>query len=183
MWAPSRLMSLVVVPLLLGGVLTRDAVAHEKGVLKPAARSFSPGDSLPVSGAQFGDSKRLVLFLVGVGGRYEVARVQSDTAGAFRSTLAVPDTIPLGSYRLIAVASDGDEVSSLDVAVLARPAGADASTPPMGADHDMAGPPSKEPLALDRARSPWVTGGAALLGLVALVGGLALLRRPAQGLE
>lgn len=179
MMASRRWFSLTLVALVLGATLPRDAFAHEKGVLKPAARSFAPGDSLPVAGAKFGNRKPLVLLLVGIGGRYELARVQSDTAGAFQTTLAVPDSLPTGSYRLVAVASDGDEVASLDVSVLARAAGVDMPTAPMGEDHGMAGEPSKEPLVLARARTLWVTGGAILLIGLVLIGGLALLRRPA----
>jgi hypothetical protein len=149
--------------------------------LKTTARAVAPGDSLPVTGEKFGGASRLELVLVGVAGRFEMASVRADTAGAFHATLAVPDTLPPGDYRLVAVATDGDEVAGLDLSVHARAQVAEPDAHATDEHHDMAGAPSAEPLALERARSPWVTGSAVAFAGLALIAGLILVRRPRGG--
>lgn len=100
------------------------------------------------------------------------ARRMTDSAGAFQHLLRLPATVAEGSYRLVAVAADGDEVASLDVTVLKAAEAAEH------AGHDMMNEPTGEPLALERAKSPLVTAGA-LAGIgLALVAGVVLLRRP-----
>lgn len=149
-----------------------DASAHEKGVLKLGSKSFAAGDSVPVAGEKFGPGATLTLKLVGLAGQRQLAEVHAGSTGAFRLTLHLPNDISEGSYRLVAIAEDGDEVAGVDVTVL--PAAEVAEH----VGHEMAGMPSAEPLALERARNPWVTGGT-LAGIgLALVAGIALLRRP-----
>jgi len=98
--------------------------------------------------------------------------VHADTSGAFAAMLHVPPDIAPGSYRLIAIASDGDEVGVLDVSVVsARPGSSAASRH----ESDM---PSAVELTLPRARNPWVTGAAVLVIMLSLIGGALLLRRP-----
>ncbi|MGH7751772.1 MAG: hypothetical protein ACREN5_03060, partial [Gemmatimonadales bacterium] len=70
---------------------------------------MSPGDSLRLSGAKFTKQTGLRLALVGLEGRIELGTVRIDAAGAFQTTLLVPATASPGQYRLIAVATDGDE--------------------------------------------------------------------------
>ncbi len=152
---------------------TSDALnAHEKGVLKLASRQLVVADSARVVGEKFARRSTVVLFLSGVRGRIRLQEVHADTGGAFAAMLHVPSDIAPGGYRLIAIASDGDEVASLDVAVVsARPAVSTAS-------HHEGEMPSAVGLALPRARSPWVTGGVVLAIALSLIGGAWLLRRP-----
>ena len=148
--------------------------AHEHGVLKLPTRQLVAGDSLQVVGEKFAPRSALVLFLTSVRGRTRLQEVRADTGGAFAATLHVPPGIASGSYRLIAIASDGDEVAALDVAVVStRPA-----TPTAG--HHMREMPSAVALTLARAHSPWVTGAAALVIMLSLIGGTLLLRTPAE---
>jgi len=146
--------------------------AHEKGVLRVAAREVAAGDTLPIVGEKFGRRLRLTLVLEGTGGQWELGTLESDSIGAFRAALAVPATVTPGGYRLVAVAADGDVVAGVDVAVLERPAGTTVAAQPEHAGHE----PSAEPLALDRATSPMVTGGALTAALLAMVAGVFLLR-------
>ncbi len=154
----------------------RRAAAHEDGVLKPATRDLTAGDSLAIAGEKFGARSRLALALVGMSGRIELGSFDTDSAGAFTSRVLIPRDAAPGSYRLVAMASDGDEVASVDMTVAAALAAADRGA---AADHDatdMADAPSNEPLALDRARSPAVTWGVVGGILVALAVGGTLLR-------
>lgn len=151
--------------------LTR-AAAHEKGVLKLPSRELAPGDSVRVAGEQFGARTELRLVLVGAAGRITLGTVRTDTAGAFATRLEIPSDAALGPYRLLALAPDGDEAATFDVALVPRPASHGHTTNP-----EAAARPSPEPLDLERARSPAVTAGALLGIAVALIGWIALLRR------
>lgn len=154
-------------------VLLSVAIVHGKGVLKLADRRLVAGDSVRVSGEKFPKAANLTMLLVGLPGRTRVMQIRSDSAGRFRVAPVVPADLPAGAYRLIVVAADGDEVGALDVEIVPaterrRPA----------ARSDETAEPSAEPLSLERARSPWVTGGT-LAGIVlaVVVGGLQLRRR------
>ncbi len=148
------------------------AAAHEEGTLKLADRRLAPGTSIQIMGEKFARGSRLKLALVGVAGRFELGEVETDTAGAFTKSFDLATDLTAGSYRLVAIAPDGDEAASLTVEVLvaAQPA-EEASMPNAGR------PPTAEPLALDRAGSPWVTGGAVVGIIFAFVLGGFLLRR------
>jgi hypothetical protein len=154
---------------------TSDALnAHEKGILKLATRQLVASDSVRVVGEKFARRSTLVLFLTGLHGRIRLQEVHADTGGAFAAMLHVPPDIASGSYRLIAIASDGDEVGTSDVSVVsARPATSATS-------HHESEMPSAVELTLPRARNPWVTGAAVLVIMLSLIGGALLLRRPAE---
>lgn len=168
----SRVVSLGIVAVL--AVWPAVAAAHGKGVLKVANRRLVAGDTMWIAGEKFSKAATLRLVLTGAGGRTRLGDVRTDSTGVFRTTLVVPVDMPLGSYRLVALASDGDEVGALDVEVI--PA-ATVQQAMMG-HADGASEPSAQPLALERARSPWVRGVALVtIAAALLVGGL-LLRRP-----
>jgi len=150
------------------------ARAHEEGVLKPATRMLSPGDSLSLAGEKFTRNATLIVWVVGVGGRTELARVRTDAKGGFTTRLLVPATVTPGAYRLVAVAADGDEVAGLDVTVVAGAAEA-AHDEHEGMAMDEA--PTAEPLALEHARSSLVTG-AAVGGILLALGLGGVLLRP-----
>jgi hypothetical protein len=152
------------------------ATAHGEGVLKVGSRQLVAGSTLRIAGEEFGGGAKLTLVLVGVRGRFELGEVATDSAGAFANEFAVPGDLPNGAYRLVAVASDGDEVATLDVAVAAvAPLGEPGAT-----DEEERSVPTAEPLELDRAGSPWVKGGTVVAIVIAIVTGGALLRRPGE---
>jgi len=114
------------------------------------------------------------MLLVGPAGRTRLGEVRTDTAGVFRTAPVIPADLPVGAYRLVVLASDGDEVGALDVEVMP------AAQREHPAGHtDGSAEPSAQPLSLERARSPWVTGGTLAVIVVAVVVGGLLLRRPA----
>ncbi len=154
------------------------AEAHEKGVLRLVTREFPVGGSFRLAGEKFARGATLRLLLVGTQGRVELGRVRADSAGRFAGDLEVAAGLAAGAYRLVAIATDGDEVASTDVSVV-PPAAAPSCPLCRAPGSNLAGhlaPPSGEPLALLRARSGAVTGGAAATIVVALLAAAVLLR-------
>lgn len=153
------------------GFVPRAAFPHGKGTLKLADRRLAPGTEIQLVGEKFGNQRRLSLSLVGPAGRVALGDVALDAKGGFTTSLHLPTELAAGPYRLVARATDGDEVAALDVEVVSVPAPAVTAAP---SDHDA---PSAEPLPLSRARSPWVTGGVLVGIMFAFAGGVFLLRR------
>jgi hypothetical protein len=154
-------------------VLVSVAAVHGKGVLKLADRRLFAGDTVDVSGEKFPKASSLVMLLVGTAGRTRLGEVRTDTAGVFRAAPVIPADLPVGAYRLVVLASDGDEVGALDVEVVP------VATPRRALEAaNGSAEPSAQPLALERARSPWISGGMVTVILIAVVVGGLLLRRP-----
>ena len=171
-------------------VIAADALRHPEGTLKLAKRQLVAGSTVPIRGEMFAEHGKLALLLVGVAGRFRVGDVTTDSVGGFAESFAIPADIAVGAYRLVAIATDGDEVASLNVELLAE-SPAPEKDPGISEDegghvedghsHDAESAedaPTDEPLILDRAGSPWVRGGAAVGIIIALVGGGLLLRKP-----
>ncbi len=171
-------------------VIAADALRHPEGTLKLAKRQLVAGNTVPIGGEKFAKYGELELLLVGVAGRFRVGDVTTDSVGGFAESFDIPADLDVGAYRLVAIATDGDEVASLNVELLAEAPSSDEGAGHAEDDsghvedghaHD-AGPaedaPTDEPLILERAGSPWVRGGAVVGIIIALVGGGLLLRRP-----
>lgn len=155
------------------------AEAHEKGVLRLVTREFPVGGTVRIAGEKFARGATLRLLLVGTRGRIELGRVRVDLAGRFADDLALAADLGAGAYRLVAIATDGDEVASAEVSVV-QPAAAPSCPLCLAPGSTLAGhlaPPSGEPLSLLRAHSGAVTGGAAATIVVALAVAAVLLRR------
>jgi hypothetical protein len=166
----------LVVGVLMAAITAVPAVAtvlHPEGTLKLADRRLAAGSSVHVGGEKFVRSGTLELVLVGLAGRVPLGKVETDSVGGFTESLGVPANLEFGSYRLVAISSDGDEVASLNVELMAAP-----EEPEAEGAHSEAAEPTAEPLALDRAESPWVTGGAVVGIVFALAAGGLLLRKP-----
>ena len=154
-------------------VLVSVVAVHGKGALKLADRRLAAGDTARVSGEKFPKASSLVMLLVGPAGSTRLLAVHTDTAGLFRAAPVIPADLPVGAYRLVVLASDGDAVGALDVEVVPGTTPRHALEAANGSAE-----PSAQPLALERARSPWVMGGTLAVILVAVLGGGLLLRRP-----
>jgi hypothetical protein len=174
-WRTSGLILAGVLVLLAGA--PRRAAAHGEGVLRLASRQLSAGDSVRAVGEKFGGKTTLTLALVGVDGRVILGEVRSDSAGAFAQYVRIPSDARPGVYRFVVIAADGDEVATLDVAVSPMRS---APAEEVEYDRNEIAAPTAEPLELDRARHPAVTGGAVALMVLALMLGGALLRRPTE---
>jgi hypothetical protein len=144
------------------------AAVHEEGVLKPATRSLTAGDSLDLKGEKFTKNSSLTLQLVGVGGELTLLEVRTDSTGAFSTRVFIPAEAAAGGYRLVAIAADDDEVASLDVTVAMADMAADRDEMAGHDEMEMMDEPSAEPLVLDRARSgplTWGVGGGIVVAL------------------
>ncbi len=146
---------------------------HPEGVLKLSDRQLVQGSTVQIGGEKFSRNGNLDLVLVGVAGRFTLGKVTADSVGGFESSFEIPADLEVGSYRLVALASDGDEVASLNVDLLGQPEAELTDGSGLGEKEG----PSAEPLAVDRAGRPWVTGGAVVGIVLALVAGGMLLRR------
>ena len=166
-----------------------DAIVHPEGTLKLATRQLVSGSTVLIRGEMFAERGKLQLLLVSVAGRFQLGEVTADSVGGFAESLEIPANLALGAYRLVAIATDEDEVASLNVELLAAAPEADEENEHAGAgagaanhsedgEHAEAAEPTDKPLSLDRAGSPLVTGGAVVAILFALVTGGLLLRRP-----
>ena len=151
------------------------ALVHEEGTLKVADRSFVPGSTVQIGGEKFSRGGKLELVLVGVVGRFAVGEVTADSVGGFSAAFEVPMDVEVGAYRLVAIATDGDEVATLNVRMLVAPAAPEEYG--QAEDHEEA-EASAEPLSLDRATSPFVRGGTIVGIVLALAVGGMLLRKP-----
>ncbi|MEO8479823.1 MAG: hypothetical protein ABI542_09355 [Gemmatimonadota bacterium] len=146
------------------------AHAHDEGILKLVSRTLVAGDSVTVMGTKFSKRSSLRLVVVGLGGRFELTEATTDSVGSFTLRVLIPADAPIGAYRLVAFADDGDEAAALDVALTANSASADS------VEQAPATEPTDQPLALERATSTLVTWGAVGLVLIALGLGTNLLR-------
>ncbi len=159
--------------------IANGAIAHPEGTLKLATRRLVSGSTVLIRGEMFAERGKLRLLLVSVAGRFQLGEVTADSVGGFAESLEIPTNLALGAYRLVAIATDEDEVASLNVELLAAAPEADEENG--HGEHAEAAEPTDEPLSLDRAGSPLVTGGAVVAILFAVVTGGLLLRRP-QGI-
>ncbi len=150
------------------------ALVHPEGALKVPNPHFVPGSTVRVGGEQFAGGGKLELVLVGVAGRFRLGEVTTDSVGGFAESFEVPMDVEVGSYRLVAIATDGDEVATFNVDMLAAPAEPQKDGDSRSEDQEA----SAEELALDRAPRPWVKGGAIVGIVLALALGGVLLRKP-----
>jgi hypothetical protein len=164
--------------LLIAALAVSAGLIHGQGKLKLSTKQLTPGDTVQLTGTEFAKKEPFTVLLVGAAGRTEMGEVKSDSAGKFTATLTVPAAVAPGSYRLVLEASDDDEAASANVVVMAG--GTVAHVHADSAEHTEH-TPTADPLELERARSPLVTGGVVLSIVVMLAAGGLLLRRNGQG--
>lgn len=168
-----RVLAVNVLAVGTAGMTAAATPMHPEGTLKLADRKLVPATTVRIGGEKFAEGGTLSLVLVGVAGRVTLGDVTADSVGAFTTAVDMPADLEIGAYRLVAVAADGDEVAGLDVELVAPP-----EEPEVDEEQPAVAEPTAEPLALERARSPWVTGGALVSILFALVAGGVLLYKP-----
>jgi hypothetical protein len=153
-------------------------LAHGKGRLKLGSQRLTPGGTVELTGSEFAKSESFAILLVGAAGRTRLGEVRSNDSGRFTITVTLPATLEPGSYRIAMEASDKDLVATADVQVTETHMAAGHAHAEGTDDHAHAdATPSTEPLALDRARTPVVMGGAVATIVIALIAGGVLLRR------
>lgn len=158
------------------GLAASAARAHEDGVLRLASGVVTAGGSVAVSGENFARNTTFRLVLKGALRDYELGSVDADAGGAFSRDLTIAADVARGTYRLVAMAPDGDEAAAVDLEIAA------ALTPPQEAADAGAHPavtspmPSADDLVIERRYSgiEWLVIG--LLFGAALAGGILGIR-------
>lgn len=160
------------IPVLLIAALPVTSEAHEKAVLEVGASSVAAGDSLQIRGKDFTAGNTYRLRLLGAMEAYDLSGVTAGAEKTFTISTGIPGTVRPGTYRIVAVAPDGDVVASRDLTVLEPRARSVGEGAPAG-EVAVGG-------RLEIKRS-WSGVEWAIIGLViGLAGGLGigLLRRP-----
>ena len=147
------------------------AAEHPEATLKSPVSSVAAGAALPLSGEEFlaGDPVKLVLR--GVFDEYPLQEIIPEDGGVFSVELPIPIEVGDGEYRLVAIASDGDVVASLDLTILPAATAQDheqALDDAEGAPHEEMGETARadeRPIERTRAGMEW--------GLIGLLIGLA----------
>lgn len=132
---------------------------HPQGTLKLADRKLVPGSTVTKGGEKSAGGGQLEIVLVGLAGRFRLGDVTPDSVGEFTQSFAIPADLDVGAYRLVAIATDEDEVASLNVELLAAPLDADkehghaeGASPSEGGEHAESAEP--KPLALESRGKP-----------------------------
>lgn len=166
---------------LIAALLTLGTALHGGGKLKLASKHLMVNAAFELTGTEFAKKEPFTILLVGAAGRIKLGEVKADTAGKFKLMVTIPAGTRPGSYRLMLEASDDDEASTTDVMVMADEGMVAVAGERDAGQHDDMDMPSHEPLQLDRARSPLVTGGAITSIVLMLAVGGFLLRRNGRG--
>lgn len=148
--------------------------AHGEGTLEIPRSVVAAGGTLPVEGEEFAPEEVVQIRLLGTFDEHDILEVTPDGEGNFSAELEIPADARPGAYRLVAIATDGDEITSLDVRVLEAEPATDA-----GEDEASTGGTSEAPEAraddmpVERSRSGAEWGVIGLI--VGLAGGLGVV--------
>jgi hypothetical protein len=131
----------------LANVVGVSAAGSHGAVIRLGVPSVSAGDSLTVSGEEFGVDAQVELVLEGAAGRTSLVTLQADADGRFDIAIVIPVEAQAGPYRIVAEA--GEDRATADLLVTAFVAGERAAGP---SAHQM-GQATAEELPLNRQRS------------------------------
>lgn len=164
--------------LLLFLVVAAPLLAHGEGVLTADRTSMAAGQALRLEGSKLEAGSSYGLRLVGALHTYCLGEAKADSAGTFTLRLTVPDSVRPGTYRVEAMAPDGDVAAKVDLTVVAPAPASSASEAAPGRKQPMA---RAGDLAIARSRGGLGWGIIGLvIGLSAGLGvGLLLKGRPA----
>jgi len=151
----------------LGAVVGVRAASGHGEVIRLGAPSVSAGDSLAVTGEEFGVRAEITLVLEGAAGRTVLATIRADGDGRFATAVSIPVEAAAGAYRIVAEA--GEDRATAELLVTSPVAGTWMEGHP-AAVHE-AGAATSEKMSLDRSRSAaestiaWgIVGALVLLG-------------------
>jgi hypothetical protein len=165
------------------------ASAHETGAIHVSTKQVAVGGTFGVRGEKLPKSSALKLELRGILDNYPVTTVTTDTAGAFQSQITVPQQVPVGTYTLVVIASDGDVTARADLAVSAAPtapvtastAGQPSSMGDMPGMGDMSGEHAiATPMVIAQTTTPVEWGVIWAVIVASFLAGVILLKRAAD---
>lgn len=149
-------------------------VVHGEGVLTADRSSAAPGETLALQGSEFEPGEAYRIQLVGALEEFVLATVTPDGEGRFTLTVSLPEGAKEGSYKLQAIAPDGDLSATLDLAILApAPLPSESRKEPMAGMPEGSGPMGMSgdvAIARDQSGMAWAIIG----GLIALAAGLGI---------
>ena len=160
------------------------APVHGEGVLTADRGSMAAGESLKLTGASFAPREPYQLKLVGALQEFTLATVQTAADSTFSVTVKIPADAREGSYRIEAIADDGDVSAALDVTLLATaPVPNERSTAAMPGMENMPMARADEvPINRSRSGGEWAVIGL-VIGLAAGFGLGMLTRRRLETAE
>ena len=172
--------------LVLTAVVVRTALAHEEGAIHLGAKRVAVGGDLSMRGERLPKNASLRLELRGALETFRLGEVRTDAKGLFQSRVGLPPEVGAGTYKLVAVAPDGDKAAEAELEVTSAPTAAHemgahgvANTAP----GSTASPhPTAEMMTLPRSTTGLEL--AVISGFVLLCGGLGgtlVLRAPRPG--
>lgn len=145
---------------------------HGEGVLTADRGTMASGEGLDLSGRGFAPGESYQLKLVGVLQEFGLATARVGPDSTFALSVTIPADAREGSYRIEAIAEDGDVSAALDVTLLAAvPVPNDRSTEPMaGMEHTTGAMARADEIPINRTQSgaAWAVIG----GLIGLAAGL-----------
>lgn len=123
-WILSLLMVTALSTLGAGGL-----AAHGEATLRSPSGSVPAGETILLNGSGFTPGQTHRLLLRGTLEERELQRVTAAADSTFSVEVRVPGGARPGQYRIVAVAPDGDEVATLNLAVLAAEGGSSGVRP------------------------------------------------------
>ena len=153
------------------------AAEHPEATLKSPVSSVAAGSELALSGEEFlaGDPVKLVLR--GVFNEYPLRDITPEDGGVFSIKLPIPIEVGDGEYRLVAIASDGDVVASLDLTILPAAPATEQEHEIAGDDGDAGLMARADERPIERTRAGMEWGLIGLLIGIAGGAGVSLIRR------
>lgn len=91
--------------------------AHDEGILKAKPTTAAPGDTLRLEGSKMEAGSEYGLRMVGALQTYRLGKARADSAGTFAVGVVVPAGARPGTYRVEALAPDGDVAGKANVTV------------------------------------------------------------------
>ena len=173
---------------MLSAAYSSTVFAHGGGVLRVVSKQIPSGGSIQMSGEKLGKNASLRLELRGVLDNYPIGSVRTGPDEKLSASVAIPASVPPGTYTLAAIAADGDVAGRTEVSVdSAAAVEAAKSGMPHMAGGDMAGMEEMKATAdmmkldIKTTAFEWTVIG--LLILLSFAAGAALLARSRRASE
>jgi hypothetical protein len=124
-------------------IFANSALAHEKGAIHLASKTVSVGGELVLRGEKMPKSATIRLELRGTLETFPLPDVATTATGTFQTSVALPATVRVGTYAVVAIAADGDVVARADLVVTVA-AVTDSPVAPTASPDSTAGAPAHD---------------------------------------